>query len=169
MRLETCISARYPRPLGVGLAILLAAIALAQPGHAADDEGPELWSEGGCAGCHGALAAGGDDLPGPNLRTMELDRDRLLEVIACGRPGTEMPYNFLSAYTMVGAYDMRPCYSFPVSSDPPVARGANFNFEQLGILVDFLMEHVVGVPITGENCAVFFGGNQDDPNCSEFD
>lgn len=153
---------------GIGIAVVVG-IMLASPARAQDDAGVRLWFEGGCAGCHGALAAGGDGLPGPNLRLANLDRDQLLETIACGRPGTEMPYNFVGAYTMAGAYVIEACYGLPIGGDAPVARGADYLVDELNTLVDFLTEYVVGVAISRENCAVFFGGDKDSPACAGFD
>jgi hypothetical protein len=47
--------------------------------------------------------------------------------------------------------------------------GANFTAEQIEVLVDFLMEEVVGVTrITRENCAVFFRGNANNPVCLQY-
>ena len=143
-----------------------AVLALSLPGQAQQQTGADLWAVGGCANCHGNLAAGDGDPAypaGPNLRTTTLDRAQLTETIACGRPGTEMPFN------LEGAYTVHPCYSLPLGEPPDVPVGANFTAEQIETLAEFLMEHVVGVTrITRENCAVFFGGNMDAPACREY-
>ena len=92
-----------------GLVVAAAFFALPTPS-LAQDGGP-LWGRGGCGGCHGPLAGGGDDPAepeGPNLRRSRLDRDLMLETIACGRPGTEMPFNLEGAYTEI------ECYGIPV-------------------------------------------------------
>jgi hypothetical protein len=70
---------------------------------------------------------------------------------------------------LAGAYTETPCYGLPLGEPPGVPRGANFTAEQIEALVDFLLEHVVGVrPITRENCAVFFGGNMNAPACLQY-
>jgi len=145
----------------VGLAI----VAMAAPTLAQD--GGELFGRGGCAGCHGNLAQGGDDgaeEPGPDLRSSRLDRDLILETIACGRPGTAMPFNLTGAYTEI------ECYGIPVGEVPPETNGGGgFNAEELEILATFLMENVVGVRrITRQNCALFFGGNENARACLAF-
>lgn len=128
--------------------------------------GSQLWPRGGCSNCHGNLADGAGDgayPPGPNLRRSAPDRDQLIEVIGCGRPGTEMPYNLAGAYTEVS------CYDIPLGEPPGVNRGARFTGEQIDTLVDFLLEHVVGqATITRENCGAFFGGNIDGPLCRKY-
>ena len=155
----------------VGLAGLFSAasalLATTVPGHAqngapgaeAAKTGPQLWSEAGCFGCHGDLAAGGGDAAnpaGPSLRTSRLDRAGLIEVISCGRPGTAMPMHLIGAYTEVA------CHGQPVGPVPADVTGTGvFTADEVATLVDFLDEHAVGVrQITRENCIAFLG----DPN-----
>jgi mono/diheme cytochrome c family protein len=45
-----------------------------------------------CQFCHGIDGDGRGDAGRPNLHETRLDREQLIEVIACGRPGTEMPH-----------------------------------------------------------------------------
>ena len=49
-----------------------------------------------CQFCHGINGDGRGDPRSPgraaNLRETRLNREQLIEVIACGRPGTEMPH-----------------------------------------------------------------------------
>lgn len=55
-----------------------------------------------CASCHGWSGNGVPDDPrqpvGANLRETALDHEQLMEVIQCGRPGTEMPHFDSRAY-----------------------------------------------------------------------
>lgn len=133
--------------------------------------GPEagfaIWESGSCSYCHGPLANGdGDDAApaGPNLRRTQLDRDGLIETIACGRPGTEMPYNLDGAYTVTACYDM------PVGAAPAdVFPGSAFTGEEIEMLADFLLEYAVGQSrVTLENCIVFYGGNPEARGCVEY-
>ena len=159
--------ARRSRLLRLASAVGAAGVvlALSLPGQAEDDGG-FLWGQGGCSSCHGNLAAGDGDaaMPaGPNLRRSSLDRDQLIETIACGRPGSEMPYN------LAGAYTETSCYGLPLGDPPGVPAGARFTSDEVEALVDFLMEHVVGVrSITRENCALFFRGNMNYPACLRY-
>jgi mono/diheme cytochrome c family protein len=55
-----------------------------------------------CQSCHGINGDGRGDPRSPgkaaNLHETHLDREQLIEVIACGRPGTEMPHFDKYAY-----------------------------------------------------------------------
>ena len=61
-----------------------------------------------CQFCHGVNGDGRGDprSPGkaPDLHQTRLDREQLIEVIACGRPGSEMPH--FDKY----AYEAKDCY-----------------------------------------------------------
>lgn len=165
-----------PESLSVRLGAMLAAsiaaagfvLALATPSHA-QDAGATVWARGGCAACHGNLAAGDGDPSyprGPNLRRTQLDRDQLLETIACGRPNTQMPTNLKGAYKEVS------CYGLPVGEVPGevvnLGKGS-LTKEEIVALTDFLMANVVGKPrITRANCALFNEGNQNAPECLQY-
>lgn len=69
--------------------------------------GKRIWADAACYNCHGTNGQGGNskDFPkGPSLRTSTLDNELMLEIIACGIPGTQMPG------WAKGAYTERPCY-----------------------------------------------------------
>jgi hypothetical protein len=145
----------------------LPALARAQQAAPAPQEsGATIWQKGGCANCHGNLAAGDGDSAypaGPNLRLTKLKRDGLIETISCGRPGTPMPFN------LAGAYTQTPCYGIPLGPPTDVNRGAGFTAPQIAKLVDFLTTNVVGVTkITKENCAAFFDGDTNSPLCQQY-
>src|SRR5690606_21879569 len=63
-------------------------------------QGLTLWKDNGWFNCHGEYGEGGEGghFPaGPSLRATSLDAASLHEVIACGIPGTLMPYNVAGA------------------------------------------------------------------------
>ena len=68
-----------------------------------------------CQFCHGVNGDGRGDprSPGkaPDLHKTRLDREQLVEVIACGRPGSEMPH--FDKY----AYEAKDCYG--LSAEEP--------------------------------------------------
>jgi mono/diheme cytochrome c family protein len=97
--------------------------------------GKRVWVDAACFNCHGTNAQGGNskDFPhGPSLRTSETDRATMLEVIACGLPGTRMP-----AWAK-GAYTERPCFgeTGPVP-EGTVVIGA-YDEAQLAALMDYI-------------------------------
>ncbi len=135
----------------------------------AQDAGAKVWARGGCAMCHGNLAAGDGDPSyprGPNLRRTQLTPEQLIETISCGRPNTQMPTN------LKGAYKETSCYGLPVGEVPGEVVGlgkGSLSAEEIQSLVDFLVKNVVGKPrITRANCALFNDGNQDAPECQQY-
>lgn len=97
--------------------------------------GKRIWADAACYNCHGNNGQGGNskDFPhGPSLRTSQLDPDTMLEVIACGLPGT------LMAAWAKGAYTERPCFG----ETGPVPEGTRvlgiYDEEQLGDLMAYI-------------------------------
>jgi hypothetical protein len=130
--------------------------------------GAEIWrSQSGCFNCHGNFGEGGEGghFPaGPSLRQTRLNADALWETTACGRPGTQMPYNLRGAYTEVS------CFGFPVPTDPAtlgVAPGVGFTTEELDALTAYIVHRLVGRGmVTRNECAAYYGGNRDHPDCA---
>jgi mono/diheme cytochrome c family protein len=64
-----------------------------------------------CQFCHGINGDGRGDPRSPgraaNLRETRLNREQLIEVIACGRPGTEMPHFDKYAYEDTDCYGLK--------------------------------------------------------------
>jgi cytochrome c553 len=64
-----------------------------------------------CQFCHGPNGDGRGDPRSPgraaNLHETVLDRTQLIEVIACGRPGTEMPHFDKYAYEDTDCYGLK--------------------------------------------------------------
>ena len=84
---------------GRGAVVVAAALSMcAAPAGAQDMSfGQRLFQEkADCQFCHGVNGDGHGDprSPGkaPDLHKTRLDREQLIEVIACGRPGSEMPH-----------------------------------------------------------------------------
>jgi mono/diheme cytochrome c family protein len=105
--------------------------------------GKAIWSDAGCAGCHGTNAQGGtspDLPPGPGLRATKLDRQGLVDVISCGKPGTPMPA------WVKGAYVTRPCPGQGTAGQVPdatVVVGA-YSAAEIDTLVDYILATFVG-------------------------
>src|SRR5262249_23334510 len=64
-----------------------------------------------CQFCHGPDGDGRGDARSPgraaNLHETRLTREQLIEVIACGRPGTEMPHFDKFAYEDTDCYGLK--------------------------------------------------------------
>jgi mono/diheme cytochrome c family protein len=116
-------------------------------------------SVGYCVNCHGWAGDGksGTNLQapvGPSLRETALDREALIETIACGRPGTPMPYHDRAAYR-----DGR-CFGMELADFSPGAapvRGKTFTDRDVVNVVAFLETHVIGRgEPTLEECTTFY-------------
>src|SRR5215475_13660854 len=94
------------REVNVMWGVVAAAILLLwlEPAFAQDTSfGQRLFQDkADCQFCHGINGDGPGDPRSPgraaNLHETHLTRDQLIEVIACGRPGTEMPHFDKYAY-----------------------------------------------------------------------
>jgi hypothetical protein len=118
-------------------------------------------AKGNCQTCHGWAADGtkmDNQMPdGANLRETTLDRDALLEVIRCGRPGRDMPAFERNAYSDGRCYGMKTAdlraagLTLP---DPP----ATLSVAETESVIDFLFDKVIGKgPMTKEKCVEYWG------------
>jgi hypothetical protein len=99
---------------------------------------------------------------GSNLRETRLTRERLTQIIKCGRPGTGMPAFDKFAYTD-GRCGLKQTDLKTPMPDPP----ATFQPREIDLLVGFLMEKVVGKgPMDRAKCIAYWGSEVD--VCKEF-
>ncbi|MDA0369462.1 MAG: cytochrome c [Proteobacteria bacterium] len=122
--------------------------------------GKKLYLEkANCVFCHGWAADGRgherSQVGAPSLRTTELDRETLEEVIRCGRPGTGMPFHDRFAYT-----DDR-CYGSTredMGKDLPPASDRGLQSREILSVIDYLEARIIGKPpITVAECVEFWG------------
>src|SRR5436309_2270908 len=103
--------------------------------------------KGNCQACHGWAGDGrkmDSQMPdGANLRAATLDREGLIKIVKCGRPGKGMP-----AFDRLAYSDGR-CFGLKQAdlrarglqlSDPPATLAAN----EIESLADFLFAKVIG-------------------------
>lgn len=116
-------------------------------------------SVGLCVNCHGWPADGKTGLflqapAGPNLRQTTLDTEGLTEVIACGIPGTSMPFHDRAAYRDDRCFGMVTS-DFAPGTEP--VRGKTFSDRDVANVVAYLQTRVIGLgEPTYEECADFF-------------
>src|ERR1700760_4062667 len=72
------------------------------------DAGKAIFKRANCFGCHKWHGDGGGGYGGAalSLRQTEMTRDQIMESVACGRPGTGMPYFARGAYSTSKCYEM---------------------------------------------------------------
>jgi mono/diheme cytochrome c family protein len=99
-----------------------------------------------CQFCHGPEGDGRGDPRSPgkaaNLHKTELGRDALIEVVTCGRVGTEMPY--FDKY----AYEERRCRGLSeadLGKDmPPFPHSNSLTQREIAAVVDYILATLVG-------------------------
>ena len=99
-----------------------------------------------CQFCHGVDGDGRGDPRSPgkaaDLHKTALDRDRLIEVIACGRPGTEMPH--FDKY----AYEDKACYGRSAAELgaklPLEPHSTSLTRREIEVLADYILATFVG-------------------------
>jgi mono/diheme cytochrome c family protein len=140
------------------------AVAAADP--AAVERGLKVWKGQDCTGCHGWAGNGeriGENPTGPSLRALTLDATTIREIILCGRPGSEMPYHDMRAYT-----DDR-CYGL-VKADiegERLLKGKPMTSEEADDIVAYMMNSMVGRPdeANQDDCRAYYGGK---PFCANY-
>src|SRR4051812_30107892 len=156
-------------------AVLVAALAVAPPvwAQTPDDiaAGFRLFRQkGNCQACHGWAADGrklDSQMPdGANLRASVLDREALILLIKCGRPGSGMPPFDKFAYSDGRCYGLKqadirsPKLQMP---DPP----ATLQAREIDAIADFMFEKVIGQgPMDRAKCIDYWGSDVE--ACSEF-
>ncbi len=121
------------------------------------DAGKAVFRRANCFGCHkwhgnGGGGYGGDAL---SLRKTQLSREQIIETVACGRPGTGMPF-----FTR-GAYDSVKCHGMTrqdVGNRIPPEANTFLRPSDMEAVADYVIAHIKGrgEPNYGE-CVDFFG------------
>lgn len=158
------------RPAAVAAASVMLAVVAGAPSASAQNVelGMTVYkTKVDCGRCHGWPGNGVPDDPrspaGANLRTTQLTRDQLIEVIKCGRPGTGMPHFDARAYV-----DDR-CYGVTreqLGDQTPPASPTSLIGREIEAVVDYMEAKIIGRgTITREECVEYFG---DTPTCNEY-
>ena len=109
--------------------------------------GERLYQEkADCQFCHGPNGDGRGDprSPGkaPDLRKTALQREHLIEVISCGRPGSEMPHFDKSAYEETNCYGLTVAQ---VGKDMPAHPHSNsLTQREITAVADYVLRVFVG-------------------------
>ena len=157
---------------GVLLALFSGLVAWAQAADPSDiAEGGRLFRQkANCQSCHGWAGDGrkmDTQMPdGANLRETKLDRQDLVMVVKCGRPGTGMPAFDRFAYSDGRCYGLKQAdlrASGQRMPDPP----STLQVREVEAIADFLVAKVVKQgPMDHAKCIEFWGSEVD--ACGEF-
>ena len=126
--------------------------------------------KGNCQACHGWSGDGrklDSQMPdGANLRQSVLDRETLILLIKCGRPGTGMPPFDKFAYSDGRCYGLKqadvrtPKLQMP---DPP----ATLQAREIDAIADFMFAKIIGQgPMDRAKCIDYWGSDVE--ACNEF-
>ena len=155
-----------------GSATVLAVVGLmAVPQSQAPDasdvaEGMRLYQQkANCQACHGWAADGrktdSQMHDGPNLRELRIQRNALITLVKCGRPGTNMPAFDKFAYSDGRCFGMKESdvRALPTRMpDPP----ATLQPREVELVADFLFAKVIGKgPMDHARCVDFWGSDVD--------
>jgi hypothetical protein len=157
---------------GVLLVLFSYSVAWAQAADPSDiAEGGRLFRQkANCQACHGWAGDGrkmDSQMPdGANLRETRLDRQDLVLVIKCGRPGTGMPAFDRFAYSDGRCYGLKQAdlrASGQRMPDPP----STLQVREVEAIADFLVAKVVKQgPMDHAKCIEFWGSEVE--ACGEF-
>ena len=153
----------HPRGTALIAAAALAATIAALAAQPADPTayGRRLYHDKAqCSYCHGWAADGAGEPQSnggaANLRQSVLNRDQLIEVIMCGRPGTPMPHYDEDAYSDTRCYGMTEAELG--AKTPGLPPGSTLQKREVEAVADYLLAKIIGRgPVTREECEVAFG------------
>jgi hypothetical protein len=122
--------------------------------------GLEVYKTAGCRGCHGWAANGereGPNPQGPSLRETTLTYDAIRMTIACGRPGTQMPYFWRDAYR-ANSTDCYGVTAADLGNNAPIRGPSRLHDDELDAVAYYIVNYLQGHPdITFEQCELFWG------------
>ena len=124
--------------------------------------GAGTYQSAGCMACHKWHGKGGTGYAGTpiNFRTTELTKEQIMQVVACGRPGTGMPYFRKDAYKDYNCYDMT-IEELGDDLMPPRAKQW-LKGRQIRNVATFIVEFWQGRSdeVTKADCQLFFGDSK---------
>ena len=124
--------------------------------------GAGTYQSAGCMACHKWHGKGGTGYAGTpiNFRTTELTKEQIMQVVACGRPGTGMPYFRKDAYKDYNCYDMT-IEELCDDLMPPRAKQW-LKGRQIRNVATFIVEFWQGRSdeVTKADCQLFFGDSK---------
>ena len=132
------------------LRLAVAAIAIALPATASAQSvsfGDRLFHDkADCQFCHGVKGDGHGDPRSPgkgsDLHATKLDREQLIHVIRCGRPGAEMPH--FDKY----AFDDDSCFGLSAAQlgaqVPPEPHSTSLTVREIEALADYILTTYMG-------------------------
>ena len=146
-----------------GAAAALIFVLVAGTSNAAEkslETGQAIYKRANCVGCHKWHGDGGGGYGGAalSLRKTELDKEQIMEIVRCGRPGTGMPYFSRDSYP---ANDAPRCYNL-TGKDLESMHVAQANIflrpEEIAAVAEYVLGSIKGKGDPNlADCTAFFG------------
>ncbi|GIR09698.1 MAG: hypothetical protein CM15mP20_2690 [Alphaproteobacteria bacterium] len=92
-----------------------------------------------------------------HLRETGLDREQLINIIACGRPGTNMPFFDKKAYVDDRCFGMKFSDFEGDDKNRPLRAKKFLKSRQIDAVVDFIINDLQGQKVSKDYCLKFFG------------
>ena len=110
-------------------------------------------------GCHKWHGDGGPGYGGAalSLRETGLDREQLVTIIACGRPGTNMPFFDKKAYIDDRCFGLKFADFEGDDKNRPLTAKSYLNKRQIQAVADFIINDLQGQKVSKDYCVKFFG------------
>ena len=110
-------------------------------------------------GCHKWHGDGGPGYGGAalSLRETGLDKDQLITIIACGRPGTNMPFFDKKAYIDERCFGMKFVDFEGDDKNRPLKAKGYLNKRQIEAVANFIVNDLQGKKLSKDYCLKFFG------------
>ncbi len=123
------------------------------------DYGLKAYKTGNCMGCHKWHGNGGPGYGGAamSLRDTGLDKEQLISLIACGRPGTNMPYFHKKSYINDSCFGLKFEDFEGDDNNRPLKAKVYLNDRQIKAVTNFILSDLKGKKLTKEYCVKFFG------------
>ena len=123
------------------------------------DYGLKVFKKANCNSCHQWHGDGGGSYGGAaaSIRDTGLDKEGLLKIVECGRPGTNMPYFSKQAYKDDRCFGLTFTDFEGDNKNRPLPARKMLNERQINALVNFIVDDIKGKPITKDYCLKFFG------------
>ena len=123
------------------------------------DYGLSAYKKGNCMGCHKWHGDGGPGYGGAalSLRETGLDREQLVTIIACGRPGTNMPFFDKKAYIDDRCFGLKFADFEGDDKNRPLIAKSYLNKRQIQAVADFIINDLQGQKVSKDYCVKFFG------------
>ncbi|MBJ56651.1 MAG: cytochrome C [Rickettsiales bacterium] len=123
------------------------------------DYGLLAFKRGNCMGCHKWHGDGGPGYGGAamSLRDTGLDKEGLILLIACGRPGTNMPFFDKKAYVDDRCFGMKFHDFEGDEKNRPLQAKVYLNKRQIEAVTNFILTDLKGKKLSKEYCLKFFG------------